>query len=153
MTTLYRYFLRECGKLLTRRMKGRIPVDTGFARQSITWEYDTPHSVRAGILNPLVRDGSRAVYPVLIDQGIKRHFLPVISSTGEVRHLWEAWLRHHHREDALPKIITRGPRKGMLSRGGLMVWGYRVAWCSGTMEESRPEIEQMFARLRLGEGQ
>lgn len=147
------YFLVETGKILVRGMKARMPVDTGFARNHITFRLEPGGvSVKAGIIEPL--DTPAGGYPVYIDRGIRRHFLPVIAPSGEVRHQWADWLRRHGKEDALPRIIQRGPRRGMLTSGGLMVWGYRVPWATETAETARAEIEGLFASLtgKLGEG-
>jgi len=140
-------------------------VDTGWSRGHLSYQMGLDGlSVQAGILSPFnSKDGAGvALYPAMMNAGIKRHFVSFWNRDGSLRETFTNWCERHglkiwREKRAEVRLLERGPHaltrasygrsltdKGAgLAARGMWVWGYAHPW----IDTARYFLLQQFPNL------
>lgn len=135
-------------------------VDTGYSRGHLSYAMGLDgQSVKFGILSPFNNaDGAGvALYPAMMNFGIKRHFVSFFNRDGSLREMLIKWCERHgikvwksntgkatrRRTKGSERLIELGMGNRVMAMRGIRVWGYAHPW----RDEAQSRLMMVFPNL------
>lgn len=122
--------------------KEQIPVDTGAARDSITYNVDSDGTgVKIGILSPMmVEDGGSNQYPAMLEAGIRKHFVSFFNPDGSIRSRLVNWFEKKGME--IWQTTKKGTRH--LKYRGVNIGPIHIPWLTNSLEALKDSLSSIM---------